>query len=345
MKTDARKLSPQEQREKRATALRMREQGYTYKAIGEAVAVHPRTVAHWAAIAERQGEKVAITGGQRGVRPGDRRSLNPSQEVLIRTLMIDKMPDQLKLGFALWTRDAVRELIRQRCGFLMPVRTIGDYLKRWGYSPQRPLHRAYQQKPEVVQRWLENEYPSIALRAKAENAEIQWGDETGIRSDSHAGRSYAPVGKTPVREVSGSRFSTNMISTVTNRGKLRFMLYRETLTGQVLIRFLSRLIRDAQGRKVFLILDNLRVHHSKKVSAWVAERKEQIELFFLPAYAPELNPDEYLNGDFKQQLRSGLPACNQGELESRVRSVMKRLQLRPQRVRAYFKHPRITYAA
>ena len=136
MKIDARKLSPQEQREKRSTALRMREQGYTYKAIGEAVGVHPRTIAHWAQVAEHKGEKAAIAGGQRGVRQGDRRSLSSSQEVLIRTLMTDKMPDQLKLGFALWTRDAVRELIRQRCGFLMPVRTVGEYLKRWGYTPQ-----------------------------------------------------------------------------------------------------------------------------------------------------------------------------------------------------------------
>ena len=331
MKIDARKLSPQEQREKRSTALRMREQGYTYKAIGEAVGVHPRTIAHWAQVAEHKGEKAAIAGGQRGVRQGDRRSLSSSQEVLIRTLMTDKMPDQLKLGFALWTRDAVRELIRQRCGFLMPVRTVGEYLKRWGYTPQRPLHRAYQQKPEVVQHWLDNEYPRIAQRARAENGEIQWGDETGMRSDSHAGRSYAPIGETPERLVSGSRFSTNMISTVTNRGKLRFMLYRETLTAPVLIRFLSRLIRDAQGRKVFLILDNLRVHHSKKVSAWVGDRKEQIELFFLPAYAPELNPDEYLNCDLKHQVRTGLPARNQDELERRVRSVMRRLQLHPER--------------
>ena len=193
MKIDARKLSPQEQREKRSTALRMREQGYTYKAIGEAVGVHPRTIAHWAQVAEHKGEKATIAGGQRGVRQGDRRSLSSSQEVLIR--------------------------------------------------------------------------------------------------------------------------------------------------------FLSRLIRDAQGRKVFLILDNLRVHHSKKVSAWVGDRKEQIELFFLPAYAPELNPDEYLNCDLKHQVRTGLPARNQDELERRVRSVMRRLQLRPQRIRSYFRHPRIAYAA
>lgn len=102
------------------------------------------------------------------------------------------MPDQLKLGFALWTRDVVRELIRLRCGFLIPGRTVGEYLKSWGYTPHRPQQKAYQQKPEVVQRWLETEYPRIVQRAKAEHAEIQWGDETGMRSDSHAGRSYAP---------------------------------------------------------------------------------------------------------------------------------------------------------
>lgn len=136
-----------------------------------------------------------------------------------------------------------------------------------------------------------------------------------------------------------------MISTVTNCGKLRFMLYQETFTATVLIRFLARLVRDTRERKVLLILDNLRVHHSKKVRAWLEERKEHIEVFFLPAYAPELNPDEYLNGDFKQQVRTGLAVRNQEELESRVRSVMKRLQLRPQRIRSYFRHPKIAYAA
>lgn len=345
MTSDARSLSPLEQREKRAIALRMREQGYTYRAIGEAVGVHLRTVAHWVATAEHQGKEAAIKGGQRGSLPGERRSLSSEQESLIRTLLLDTMPDQLKLDFALWTRDAVRALIALHCGFQMPIRTVGEYLKRWGYTPQRPLKRAYQQKPEAIKRWLETEYPKIEQRAKAEGGEIHWGDETGLRSDSHAGRSYAPAGRTPVRVVSGSRFATNMISTVTNRGKLRFMLYRETMTAVVLIRFLGRLIRDTCGRKVFLILDNLRVHHSKKVKAWLEERRERIEVFFLPAYAPELNPDEYLNGDLKHQVRSGPSVKSRDALEGRVRSVMRRLQSKPERIRSYFRHPKIAYAA
>ncbi len=345
MKTDARKLNQDEQREKRTIALRMREQGYTFKETAKVVGVHERTVAKWADVAARMGLQTAIDGGQRGSTLGQRRSLTASQEVLIQTLITDKMPDQLKMGFALWTRDAVRELIHERCGFLMPVRTVGEYLKRWGYTPQRPLKRAYQQNPKVVQRWLDEDYPLIAQRAKAENAEIQWADETGVRSDNHGGRSFAPAGKTPVREVSGSRFSTNMISSVTNRGKLRFMMYQETMTAQVLIRFLDRLVRGSKGKKIFLVLDNLRVHHSKKVAAWVEARTEQIELFFLPAYAPELNPDEYLNGDLKHQLKTGRTSRTQAELNERVRSILRKIQRRPERVASYFRHPKIAYAA
>lgn len=168
-------------------------------------------------------------------------------------------------------------------------------------------------------RWLETEYPKTEQRAKAEGGEIHWGDKTGLRSDSHAGRA-------PVREVSGSRFATGMISIVTNRGKLHFMLYWETMTATVLIRFLGRrLIRDTRGRKVFLILDNLRVHHSKKVKAWLEERSERIEVFFLPAYASELNPGEYLNGDLKHQVRHGPSLKSWDALEGRVRSVMRLL--------------------
>ena len=248
------------------------------------------------------------------------------------------------MSFALWTRGAVQALIKKRCGIEMPIRTVGEYLKRWGFTPQKPLKRAYEQKPERVEAWLKDEYPLIAERAKAEGAEIHWGDETGVRSDCQHGRSYAPAGKTPVQRVPGSRFSSNMISTVTNQGKVRFMLYRETLTAPVLIRFLARLIRDA-GRKIFLILDNLRVHHSKKVRAWLEKHTDLIEVFFLPAYSPELNPDEYLNCDLKAQVHGGKPAKNREELESRVRGAMMKLQNRPTRVVAYFKHPKIQYAA
>lgn len=341
---DARKLSPEQQKEKRKIALRMRLNGHEFGEIGKVVGVHPRTVQYWWQRYQDEGLKAAVDGGQRGHEVGKLRTLSGEQEWVIQQLISEKMPDQYKLAFALWTRGAVKELIRKRFGIEMPIRTVGEYLKRWGFTPQKPLKRAYEQKPELVDAWLKETYPEIAQRAKAEGAEIHWGDETGIRSDCQHGRSYAPAGRTPVQRVPGSRFATNMISTVTNQGKVRFMLYRETMTAPVLIRFLARLVRDA-GRKVFLILDNLKVHHSSKVRAWLENHADRIELFFLPAYAPELNPDEYLNCDLKALVHGGKPAKNRNELESKVRGAMMKIQNRPKRVISYFKYRKIQYAA
>lgn len=344
-KDDARKLSPAEQKEKRKTALRMRLKGHPFKEIGEVVGVNLRTVQEWWKVYQSRGLKAAVEGGPRGKQWGERRTLLPEQEGELQRLIVEKMPDQLKLTFALWTRGAVKELIRSRYRIDMPIRTVGEYLKRWGFTPQKPTKKAYEQKPAAVEAWLKESYPEIARRAKEEDAEIHWGDETGVRSDCQVGRSYSPAGKTPVQNVPGSRFSVNMISTVTNQGKVRFMLYRDTMKTQLLIRFLARLIRDTGKRKIFLILDNLKVHHANKVRDWVEKRKEQIELFFLPAYSPELNPDEYLNGDLKNQLQTRRPARNRDELESKVRGAMMRIQDRPTRVKAYFRHPKIAYAA
>lgn len=343
-KEDARKLKPEQQKEKRKIALRMRMNGREFAEIGETVGVHPRTVQYWWSRYQAEGLKSAIEGGKRGTEVGERRTLSVEQERAVQHLISEKMPDQLKLSFALWTRAAVQELIHRRFKVEMPIRTVGEYLKRWGFTPQKPLKKAYEQKPELVEAWLKESYPDIAQRAKDEGAEIHWGDETGVRSDCQHGRSYAPAGKTPVQRMPGSRFATNMISTVTNQGKVRFMLYRETMTAPVLIRFLARLIRDA-GRKVYLILDNLRVHHSNKVRDWLKKHTEHIELFFLPAYSPELNPDEYLNCDLKALVHGGKPAKNRDELESKVRGAMMKIQHRPKRVMSYFRHHKIQYAA
>jgi transposase len=308
MTEDARKVGKVAQQEKRKTAFRMREQGHTFKSIGDAVGVHPRTVVRWFAMARTSGKKLVIKGGQAGRVYGAKRRLSSDQESEIRRLIIDKMPDQMKMPFALWTRAAIRELIYERFGIDMPIRTVGDYLLRWGFTPQRPLKKAYRQNPAAVMRWKETEYPEIRRRAKRENAEIQWSDETGIRSDQYVGSSYSPKGLTPVREVSGSRFSTNMISSITNQGKVKFMTYEEKMTSKVFIEFLRRLVKDNKGRKIFLILDNLPVHHSKAVKEWVSKRISLIELFYLPSYAPELNVVEYMNGDMKRRIKSGRAA-------------------------------------
>jgi len=270
--------------------------------------------------------------------------LNETQAKEIQKLICDKSPDQLKLAFALWTRKAIQGLIRQRFQIVMPIRTVGDYLARWGFTPQKPAKRAYEQQPAAVKKWLDEDYPAIASKAKDEQADIYWGDETGVRNDCQHGRSYAPKGKTPVLRLPAKRTSLNMISALTNQGKVRFMIYKENMTAQVLITFMERLVKDAP-RKVFLILDNLKVHHAKLVQEWLAEHREQIEVFYLPSYSPELNPDEYLNCDLKDGVHSAPPTRTEKTLREKVTSHMRKLQKLPERIVKYFKHPSIAYAA
>jgi transposase len=237
-------------------------------------------------------------GGWAGIRPalrgrnkGDGRVLSQVQEDAIQRMIIDKRPEQLKMDFSLWSRAAVGQLIKQEFGIKLQVRSIGKYLTRWGFTPQKPIKRAYEQSPAAVQAWLEGEYPAIEQRARVEGGEIHWGDETALVNTDVRGRSYAPAGKTPVAmAVGGTRQKLSMIATVTNQGKARWMIIDEAFDAEKLIEFLQALIKDA-GKKVFLILDNLRVHHSKLVKAWVGERQDQIELFYLPSYSPQLNPE------------------------------------------------------
>ncbi|HHI82393.1 MAG TPA: IS630 family transposase [Rhizobiales bacterium] len=341
-KIDGRKLTAKELLLVRKQAVALRKKGRTYSEIAEALGVHRNRVSEWCRAYEKNGAK-ALKVGKSGRPKGAGRSLTPAQEEVIQKKIIDKTPDQLKLDFALWTRRAVQQLIKQMFLIDMPVRTVGDYLRRWGFTPQKPLKIAYEQRPAEVKKWLDESYPAITERAKKEGATIHWGDETGMRSDCQHGRSYAPKGQTPAIRLNVKRSSLNMISTVTNQGKVRFMIYEGTMTAQVLIKFLQQLIKGADG-KIFLILDNLRVHHSRLVGEWLAQNQEKIEVFFLPAYSPELNPDEYLNCDLKAGVHSGPPARNAKDLKRKVVSHMRKLQKLPNRVASYFRHPKIQYA-
>ncbi|MCP4252804.1 MAG: IS630 family transposase [Candidatus Scalindua sp.] len=338
-KIDTRKLPREVIEEKRRQSQRLRKRGMTRKEIGDIVGVHADTVGRWLKLSEKQ---LKVNRG--GRKHGESRHLTANQENKIRKMITDKTPDQLKMSYALWTRKAVMELIEQEAGIKMPIRTVGEYLKRWGFTPQKPAKRAYEQNPKAVQRWLDEDYPEIKARAKAEKAEIYWGDETGMRSDSQHGRGYAPKGKTPIVRLNANRTSTNMISAITNQGKVRFRVFDGTMNADILVDFCKRLIKSS-GRKVYLVLDNLRVHHAKVFKAWLAKNLEKIEVFYLPSYSPELNPDEYLNCDLKAGVHSGKPARTKDQLKKKVRSHMQMLQKKPGRVATYFKHERICYAA
>jgi transposase len=342
-KTDARTLSQDVQEAQRQQIVRLRESGRTNKETAEIVGV---SLFHASKVWQRYKKQglEAITKGKRGRRHGEKRDLTPDQEAEIQRLIIDKAPNQLKLSFALWTRDAVRLLIEQKYEISMPIRTVGEYLKRWGFTPQKPVKWAKERSTPAVANWLLKEYPAIAKRAKQEKAEIYWGDETGIQTGANVEKGFSPKGKTPVIRLSARKDRVNMISAISNQGKVRFMFYRDTMNSKRLITFMKRLIKDA-GRKVFLILDNLKVHHSVAVMDWLETHREEIEVFYLPSYSPELNPDEYLNNSLKGQVHSGERAHNSKKLESKARKHMRRLQNNRTKVKKFFEHPCAAYAA
>lgn len=286
-----------------------------------------------------------LQGMSRGGRPvGSLRALSAKEERRAQTLICGKCPDQLSMPFALWTRSAIRELIRREFGIRLSIRGVGEYLARWGYTPQKAARRAYERDDAAVKDWLEIEYPKIRARAKREKAEICWGDETGVRSDESRHRGYAPRGRTPVVRIPARRRSLSMIAAVTNQGKVRFMIYSGALSPPRLIVFMRRLIKDARS-KVFLILDNLNVHKAKVVNAWLADHADRIEVFYLPPYSPELNPSEYFNGDLKGEIQRGIPPKDVVELKRTVLGHSRRIQKSPARVRSYFRNKHIRYAA
>ena len=312
-KESARNQTLEQLHERRKQVVRLHKNGIKIMKIVELTGLTYPTVRATIDLFETGGW-AAIRPARRGRPKGNGRVLSAAQEDAIQRIIIDKRPEQLKMDFFLWSRAAVGQLIEQEYGLKLQVRSIGKYLARWGFTPQRPIKRAYEQNPQAVQAWLQGEYPGIEQRAKREGAEIHWGDETALTNTDVRSRSYAPAGKTPVAmTVGGTRQKLSMIATVTNQGKTRWMIIEEAFDADKFIEFLQALIKDA-GKKVFLILDNPRVHHSKQVKAWVAERKEQIELFYLPSYSPQLNPEERLNADLKQELSKRVPVRTKAKL-------------------------------
>ena len=319
------------------------QQGLSQAAAAEVVGVQRQTVNIWLQRYRARGEDGVLDG--RRVSPRRGKGLLTAEEAgRVQGWIRDRTPDQLKLPFALWTSRAVRDLIALRFGKQLGLSTVQLYLQRWRMTPQKPLARARERSPTAVAAWLERHYPAIAKRARAAGAAIYWGDETGISNQDQIGRSYAPRGRTPVVVRTARRITQSMISAVSNRGLMRFMFYEGALNADRFIAFLRRLCTDA-GQKVFLIVDNLKVHHASKVKKWVANHAHEIELFHLPASAPDHNPDEYLNDDLKQKLRQQPQPATQDELIENTRAVLRAIQRSPRRIQSYFTPPAVRYAA
>jgi len=343
-KEDARSLPGAAQAALRHRAVRAVLDGMTQVKAARVFGVHPNAVNRWIK-RYREGGWDGLSERRRGRRVGEQAALSDRQQQEVITLVRETTPDELGLAGFLWTREAVAELIAQRYGLWLARTTVGAYLRGWGFSPQKPQHRALEQNPVAVARWLDEEFPAIRAHARREGGVVLWLDEMGVRSDAAAGRSWAPVGRTPVIKRTGKRFRVNMLSAISNAGMLRFRLFVGSFNGPVFIDFLGRLLRDCGGRKVHLIVDGHPVHRAKLVSAWVGRHAEQIQLHFLPGYSPELNPVELLNHDVKANAAGRRRARSAGELRQELHGYLRRRQRQPAVLVRFFDHPTTRYAA
>lgn len=339
---DARSLSDEVLEALRLRALRGCEMGLSHADVAQLLGVCPETVSRWWTAYTSQGFD-ALPGERTGRPPGSGRTLNDDQASRIQHLIDNNSPEQLGIPCPLWSRRAVRDLIRKESGISMPVRTVGKYLKRWGYTAKRPRHHSKDQDPEEVRTWLEETYPLIEQQADEENAEILWGDETGVAADEYPRVGYARQGQSATMEVPDTHIRINTISAISNAGTLRFMTYKGTMNAALFIVFLERLLRNTT-RKILLIVDHLSAHEAAKTEAWLERHKGRIEVFYLPHYAGELNPDEYLNNDLKGNVHEeGLPGSKE-ELRVQVQRWMRTLYHWGARVASYFEHPCVQYA-
>ena len=286
--------------------------------------------------------KRGLASKKRGVQVG--KKITGEQAFIVRKLIKEKLPDQLKLPYGLWTREAVQRLMYEKFDVELSRWQVGRYLKDWGYTPQKPISKAFEQKPERVQEWLETEYPTIQTKAKKEKAVIYFGDETGMRSDHQTGRSYAPKGETPIIKKTGQRFSLNMISAISNRGHLQFMIIDGRFNGEVFITFLKQMIRYSK-QKIYFVTDGHPAHKTRKLNEWLEQNKTRIEIFFLPPYSPELNPQEYVNQDVKTNVIGKKRPINKAQMKSNVNEFMQSRKKDKRQVQKYFHEKHVRYAA
>jgi len=335
---DGRRLDHKTLEQLRLRAVRQIEQGAHPEDVAAGLGMTRAAVYGWLA-KYREGGLEALKA--RPV-PGRPPSLSGTQLQRIYTLVVGNDPRQLQFAFALWTRAMVRELIRREFAVRLSEVSVGRLLRKLGLSPQRPLYRAYQQNPEAAARWKQQEYPRIRTEAAQVDGTIYFADEAGVRSDYHAGTTWAPVGQTPVVATTGDRFAVNLISAVSAKGKLRFAAYEGSLNGPVFIDFCRRLLADSPG-PVFLVLDGHPVHRSKAVKQFAASTGGRLRLCFLPGYSPELNPGEWVWKNIKHDRVGRAGVSGPEDLKAKALAALHRLQKLPQLIQGFFRDPSLRY--
>lgn len=340
---DSRELSDEVIQALRLRVLRGLELGHTQAEMAAVLGVARETVSRWWT-AYQSGGLDALPHDRTGRPVGTGRTLAAEQESRIQQVLDSDRPEDTGISSPVWNRRAVRDLIQKECGIAMPLRTVGEYLRRWGYTAKRPTRRARQQDPEEVREWLEEQYPLIAAQAAREGATVLWCDEMGVAANDYPGYGYARKGQRATIEVSNPHLRVNLMSGISTTGRLRFVTYTGTMTAARFIQFLDQVLRTTAGT-VFVMVDNLAAHVKGEVARWVEQHEDRLAVFYLPRRAPERNPDEYLNNDVKGQLNAaGLPA-SQSELRSKLQQFMHHLRKLPEHIMSYFRHPLIQYAA
>jgi transposase len=339
-KNDARKLTHNELTELRKRGVSAVQDGQPPKLVTKVLGVQRSTLFGWLA-RYRRGGWDALNARKRGGRPP---KLTARMLEWIYNTVTMKDPRQMKFPFALWTSLMVAELIWRQFGIRLSKASVCRLLNQLGLSPQKPLWRAFQKDPERIEKWIKGDYPKIRALAREQKADIFFGDEAGVRSDFHSGKTWAVRGKTPVVGTTGARFGCNMISAISPKGAMRFMLVKGKINADVFVDFLKRLSHN-WPRSVFLIIDGHPVHKSMAVSKFVASTEGRLQLFYLPPYSPELNPDEQVWNHLKNHGVGRQPVTGPDQLKRLIISHLRKVQQLPSLVCSFFNLPETVYAA
>jgi transposase len=337
-KLDGRKLDPKTMEQIRMRAVQRVQEGESPEVVIKTLGFARACIYNWLARYRAGGWDALKTGKQTG-RP---KKLNGRQIAWVYKTVSEKDPRQLKFEFALWTRAMIASAIRQQFGVKLSLTSVGRLLRQLGFTCQRPLYRAYQQNPDVVRQWKKEVFPEIKREAKKIGAAIYFEDESGVRSDFHNGRTWAPKGKTPVIESTGARFRFNMITAISTRGYMRFMVIDSGVNAAQICEFLKRLMHDHK-ESVFLIWDGYPVHRSRQVKQCIASFEGRLRVFLLPSYSPELNPAEQVWNNVKTHGTGRKVMFGPDQLKSALLGRLRKLQKLPKLVCSFFCHPSCQY--
>lgn len=307
--------------------------GFSVTDVAEFFGVSSRAVFKWLATFAESGQHGLLAKDGSGRPP----KVGPEQMQWIADTVRNNTPNQLRFEFGLWTLRLIGHLIERQFGMTLSLPTLGKIMAQLGFTAQRPLYRAYQQDATLVERWLAYELPALRARAKAKGARLLFADEASMRSDYHAGTTWAPRGCTPIVPADGYRSSVNMISAISSGGELQFMLVEGRSSAEVFRKFLEQLMLS-EDRPVILVVDGHPIHKARLVMDYVESTNGNLELYFLPPYSPQLNPDEQVWKNVKERIAKQGPR-DKYELRAMIRKALERLQTLPEIVRGFFSHP------